>query len=369
MSWTAVIIDDEPYIREVVRALGHWDALDMEIVGEAADGAAGLELIRQLGPDIVISDVKMPRMDGLQLAGALQGEKDPPQVIIVSGYDDFELVRQALRCGVSDYLLKPIKEDELNAQLSECVEAARRRSRRRDIRNRWNPGPEGGQWLEGFQQRLKEFGDLLRGGDGQLIARKFEDLAADMRDKVGLPEAVYCYYSFLAELQGFAAENGCTVEELCGGGEFGHVFGSGDDIQEVLSHVCTLYSRAVEETARRAKQRGRLDMRLVRRFVDENYDKSISLQSVAEHFFVSREYLSRRFKSEFGVSFSDYLLSCRMERAKQLLTEYHVPIKDIWPMLCFVDQRHFYKCFKRYFGITPGEMRSGSSFDNRSGQL
>ena len=80
MSRTAVIIDDEPMIREVVRALGHWDELGIEVVGEAADGEAGLELINQLEPDIVITDVKMPRLGGLSLAERLSASPRAPQV-------------------------------------------------------------------------------------------------------------------------------------------------------------------------------------------------------------------------------------------------------------------------------------------------
>ena len=96
MKWTAIIIDDEPFIRDVINALGHWDELEIDVVGEASDGVAGIELVKQLAPDIVITDVKMPRLDGLGLAAELNTYDNPPQIIIVSGYDDFELVRQAL---------------------------------------------------------------------------------------------------------------------------------------------------------------------------------------------------------------------------------------------------------------------------------
>jgi len=115
MNCTAVIIDDEPCVRDVVKALGHWSELGIAVVGEAEDGAAGLELVMQLKPDIVISDVKMPRMSGLELASRLQSAPCPPQVMIVSGYDDYDLVRQALKCGVTDYLLKPILKAKQNA--------------------------------------------------------------------------------------------------------------------------------------------------------------------------------------------------------------------------------------------------------------
>ena len=365
MSRTAVIIDDEPMIREVVRALGHWDELGIEVVGEAADGEAGLELINQLEPDIVITDVKMPRLDGLSLAERLSASPRSPQIIIISGYDDFELVRQALKCGVSDYLLKPIKEAELNEQLAESARRAAAREKRRSERERWVSGAAG-PWLDYLRAAQQQLAGLLRSGSVPALTEAFSHLTEAMAAaNAGLPEAVYCYYALSDTLRRFAAENGASVDELCGEGRFGYVFGSGDDIREVLSHVCWLYCRAAGEVQRRARQKGRLDMGLVRRFIDDNSDENLSLASVAEHFHVSREYLSRSFKSEFGQSFSDYLSAVRMERARELIVDYNVPIKDAWQMLHFVDQTHFYKCFKRHFGKTPGEMRSGSRFDNR----
>ena len=137
MSCTAVIVDDEPCVRDVVKALGHWRELDIAVVGEAEDGAAGLELAMQLKPDIVISDVKMPRMSGLELAAQLQNSPHPPKIIIVSGYDDYDLVRQALKCGVTDYLLKPIKESELNEQLAACAQAVSQHSKDSSTLSEW----------------------------------------------------------------------------------------------------------------------------------------------------------------------------------------------------------------------------------------
>lgn len=363
MSCTAVIVDDEPCVRDVVKTLGHWSELGITVVGEAEDGAAGLELVKQLQPDIVISDVKMPRMSGLELASRLQNSPHPPKIIIVSGYDDYDLVRQALKCGVADYLLKPIKEAELNEQLAACVQAASKISAGSSQPSEWQTILEGKPWLVRFRSFQLELGELLRSADKKIIRKRFADLRAGIGRDAGLPETIYCYYSLVAVLQGFMQESG-----LEGGGEFSYVFGSRDGIDSVLSRVCEWFCEASDEANRRLRQRGRLDIGQVRQYISENYDKNLSLQSVADHFYVSREYLSRSFKAEYKESFSEYLLSCRMERAKQLLVEYNIPIKEVWRMLRFVDQTHFYKCFKRYFGMTPGEMRAVSRTDNKTGQ-
>ena len=262
------------------------------------------------------------------------------------------------------YLLKPIKESELNEQLTACARAVSQRSADSPKPSEWQAILEGKPWLVRFRSFQYELGELLRSADKKVIQERFAALKAGIGGDAGLPETIYCYYSLVAVLQGFMQENG-----LEGGGELSYVFGSGDDMDGVLNRVCEWFCEASDEAARRLRQRGRLDIGQVRQYISENYDKNLSLQSVADHFYVSREYLSRSFKAEYKGSFSEYLLSCRMERAKVLLVEYNLPIKEVWRMLRFVDQTHFYKCFKRYFGMTPGEIRAASKTDNKTGQV
>lgn len=121
-----VIIDDEPWTRGVVMKLAQWNRLGLEVVGEAADGETGLELIRKVLPDIVITDVRMPRISGIELVQALRAEGFQMPILIISGYDDFAYVRSALKLGVTDYLLKPIKALELNQQLQRCADILNR---------------------------------------------------------------------------------------------------------------------------------------------------------------------------------------------------------------------------------------------------
>lgn len=101
-----VIVDDDATLRIGLKTLVDWPQYGYEIVGEATDGAQGLTLIRELKPDIVITDMKMPKMNGAQLIRALKKEAEPPAVIALSGYDEYALVREAMKYGAADYLLK-----------------------------------------------------------------------------------------------------------------------------------------------------------------------------------------------------------------------------------------------------------------------
>lgn len=115
--YKAVIIDDEPIIVTGLTRLLPWEKYGCEVVGTAFDGQEGLELIRRERPDIVFSDIYMPKMDGLLMAAALMSEFEDMEMTILTGYRDFELLQRALRLGVRRYILKPSGMEELEEAL------------------------------------------------------------------------------------------------------------------------------------------------------------------------------------------------------------------------------------------------------------
>ena len=102
------LVEDESVIREGLKNNIPWEECGYELVGEASDGEMALPLIRKTVPDVLITDIKMPFMDGLTLSSIVKKEFPEIRIVIVSGYDDFEYARKAIAIGVDDYLLKPI---------------------------------------------------------------------------------------------------------------------------------------------------------------------------------------------------------------------------------------------------------------------
>ncbi len=119
-----LIVEDEELIRKGLVYLPPWGQLDCSVTGEASDGAEGLALIDTLHPDIVICDIRMPVMDGLQML-ELSAGKYNFNTILLSGYSDFEYAKKAIHLGVNDYLLKPVDFEELSASIRKLTSIRR----------------------------------------------------------------------------------------------------------------------------------------------------------------------------------------------------------------------------------------------------
>lgn len=116
-----IVVEDEHLIRDnIIKKIRSLD-LPIELVGQASNGKDALELARSLHPHFIITDIKMPQMDGIELASRLYHEYPHIKVIILSGYSDFSFAQQALRYGVKDFLLKPISADTLNTCLQQLL--------------------------------------------------------------------------------------------------------------------------------------------------------------------------------------------------------------------------------------------------------
>lgn len=110
---TVIIIDDEEFIRNLIKKIIPWRQLEMAVIGEASNGIDGFNLCNELHPDIIITDIRMPGLDGVALLEKLRSEGIMSEVIIISGYDDFTYAQKAIKSGIFDYILKPIEEEDL----------------------------------------------------------------------------------------------------------------------------------------------------------------------------------------------------------------------------------------------------------------
>ena len=127
----AVILDDEKPICSLLKRIIPWKELDITLAGEAYDGEDGLRMIDRLNPEIVITDICMPGISGLQMVETLRKNRKTKDtiVIFISGYDEFQYAREAIRMGAFDYVLKPLDEAEIFNILKRAKETVLKREK------------------------------------------------------------------------------------------------------------------------------------------------------------------------------------------------------------------------------------------------
>ena len=120
--YKVLIVDDESLIRKGLRNIINWKMLDCEVCGDATDGIQAIEQIKALMPEIIVTDIHMPGMDGLSMIKEVKSIVPNSKIIILTGYRDFDYVQEAIKCGAFDYLLKPSKIEELTSVITRAVE-------------------------------------------------------------------------------------------------------------------------------------------------------------------------------------------------------------------------------------------------------
>ena len=157
--WKVIIADDEKLICRLVQALVDWNSLGMEIAGTAENGLEALELIKELKPNILITDIRMPGCDGLELIKQARELQPDIEIVIISGYAHFEYAQTAIAYGVGNYLLKPIKQNELIETLQKIVKRLEDNRKNEDSRENGHQNSQND--LKRLRERLLK--DVLEG--------------------------------------------------------------------------------------------------------------------------------------------------------------------------------------------------------------
>lgn len=246
----AIIIDDEKHVRDGLQLLADWKGNGIDTIYEAEDGDEAITLIKEHRPEIIFTDMQMPKRDGISLLKWIAESELTSITIVVSGYDDYTFMRNAITYKSFDYILKPIDPDLLNETLERAVK----------------------KWKE---------------------------------------EAL---------------------------------------MRRASSSVETIPSSSVHASPS--------SMEKIEEYLRTNYQQDITLQEIADRFYLSREHISRKFKQEYHETITDYVTRIRMEKAKELLGKPGSKIYEIAYHIGYHNEKYFSKVFKKFYGITPNEYRT-----------
>jgi len=403
--YSVFVVEDEIVTREGIRNSIPWDNTRFSLVGEAPDGEMALHAIREMKPDILITDIRMPFMDGLTLARIVKEDMPWVKIIILSGHDEFQYARQAITIGVEEYLLKPISSgdmlstlERIGARLDEekkrlfDLETLRRKVRSSDqiLREKWGADLMAGRLdSRSALERADALDiDVSAGAYGVMVIRsgqngegessRFEGIVESlvqgrrdvllslplMGDRILLmrfnnPEEAEDRLYSLAQAVKFEGERKAGVPLSIGIGpavthleEIGRSYGEAEQVLGFMSS-----SRLHNIMGSGEKKHGD-QIHQAKGYIDRNYmSPDISLNAVATHVNISPNHFSTLFSQEEGLTFIEYLTRVRLDQAKRLLKMSSLKCSDIAYEVGYGDPHYFSFIFKKNTGISPSEYR------------
>ncbi|MBQ8910635.1 MAG: response regulator [Oscillospiraceae bacterium] len=327
-SLTVFIVDDEKLIRDGMKKLLKWEENGFQICGEAANGRDALREILFCMPDIVLTDLRMPAMDGLALTAALREQAPTVEVVIITGYDEFEYAKEAVRNGVFDYLLKPVSHREL-------LETMLRLKHKIHSRSVGYPFEEEERLLQSIRENDGDMGvrtlDVMFDRFKAAMARQTEVYKICNKILTEVDIAYKAVYGPKALAVKPEPPKDATVQEL----EM--------VMRDYLSKI--FHFGSVDSSD--------LLVEKLKQYLDTHYQENVSLKMLEDEFFFNASYISRIFKIKTGENYSDYLLRLRICRAKELLTTSNYSIRQISEMVGFGSSKYFSKVFKDMEGVQP----------------
>lgn len=344
-----VVIDDEYIVVEAVKAMITRLSLNYEVVGFACDGVHGLEVVRQMQPDMVLTDIRMPGLDGLSLIEEAREFCPDTIFVVISGYTEFEYARRALSMGVKDYIDKPISMEKLQTVLTR-------------IEKEYFLSREEGTALAHGQAAQEKLGQLfddsvsaMADGDAGSFQRCMEQGLLNILEIYDNPEdfrrEVYkwlCVQSdILTERMPQIARDGLiSYQEI-------EKKTTKEEILEYAQKMIKDIARYIEADKTGSSHATILELLA---YIEEYYNKDIGLNELADRVGMSTAYLSVLFKSEVGTSYVKYLTDLRIKHAKKLLKDGY-KVSEVSEMVGYNNYRYFCDIFKRCVGKTPNEYK------------
>lgn len=399
--YKALIVDDDSIICAGLQKLINWEEYGFTAEDFALNGLEALKMVGNERYDLIITDIRMPKMDGIEFIKALQQKGYSSKIIILSGYRDFEYAQTALELGIKKYILKPINEKKFVDTII-------------DIRNEIEEDHRQKQTMNESKIILKErvILDLLKEGEENLQAyKRSKDFEMDLenktfrvcviefidKDKRGLNTSCFVIKKALEELinkyvTGYIAQVGDTkiVALICLDSKsipaleykLDEIFQfidryTGNAANISVGNEVSIYTQIFESynNACAGLESGFLNeqhkilyfdelenqsgLNVIVKYVKEHCCEKLSLQSIANKFFFNPAYLGRIFKSYTGFSFNDFLIDCKMEQAVKLLESKKFKVCEIAEKVGYADVDHFCRVFKSKKGCTLSEYKSG----------
>lgn len=355
---TVLLVEDEELERVYLKTFFTQQCQEYNVIGEACNGREAIALNKNLRPDVIFMDIKMPGIDGLTASKLIKKENPQTKIIILSAYDDFDYAQKALRLGASDYLVKPVQAEEIILALTRLGEKPAPRPigidagiKGKSFDNKYPFGKEKilVKALESNDAKLFSAG--MKAFSNELLQASYEVPIL----QIHLLELVSAITRTLTTA-GFDRE---TIRESKF--EIFKTIACLETLPEVRECLEALENGLLEFIKHHTSDSKEL-INQVLSYINANMSKSPSLKEVAEHFHFSTGHLSRLIKKETGMTYPQYLNQIRLEAARMLLCKSDLDIGKIACEVGYQEVSHFNRVFKKTMGMNPTKYRKLGSY-------
>jgi two-component system response regulator YesN len=359
--YKVLIVDDDRATRYMLKRFKNWNPYGFMIEDEACDGKEAMRKLAEKEMDLVITDIKMPGMNGIEFLQELKRTKQDTCVIFLSTHSDFEYAKQGIRLGVFDYMTKPVDE----VVLGEVLE---RTKSYLDDKNQQKIKYESERkvMLDSLHvyypnNREKKMAALLISGDPKILPEA-EELLSDISKVFGedLMKVAMLLNLVLMKLSGSV----CSLYPWIGKIEKIEF----DDINDTVESFSDLGEKFREHISGmlgivKKYELHQMDgiIKKTCEYVISHVEEEINLEKIAQDVHVRSDYIGKLFKKKTGSNFIDYVTKIKMEHAKFLLGTGELKNYEISDRLCYSSPDYFCRLFKNYTGCTPNEYRKGAT--------
>ncbi|HOJ11262.1 MAG TPA: response regulator [Clostridiales bacterium] len=406
--YKCIIAEDEKQIRNGLCNYFDWSEAGFNILGTAGNGKEALELIKKYSPHLVITDIKMPVMDGLELMEHALKIDQSIKFIVLSGYDDFEYAKKAIAYGVCDYILKPLNTQELNQSLTKVYTKLSEETSKSSLfdkgisllkddflkniakgiitgnnfiqKKAWELGININEYMfyvirisiedesfytAGNKNSVRAISikrntvsniarETINKHGGSCIFNDYENQISIIFyiSKRNMKNAYDILQKILRDVKKSSDDYiNCKVH-IGLGGEFSDIY----SIKGLYEKSDLNLQNAMMEKDFSNKNEGKI-VNAAMLAIKKSELKDISLESIAKQIFISPYYLSRVFKQETGENFVDYVTKIRIEKAKELISNFNLDNDQVADIIGYSSTKYFLKVFKKCEGVTPKEFK------------